>query len=128
MVWNFAEKKLLHSSKADTEVIQMGYCQLNKTFAFLDFESNLGFWHKQFPQFALTVNQHMEDASMGNSVGLEQNFHSVNPNELHQEIDQEFDVDVGDIQLSQPHEPEQKQQSVASQQPVPTMQNPFTQS
>ena len=55
MVWNFAEKKLLHSAKADTEVIQMGYCQLNKTFSFLDFESNLGFWHKQFPHFNLVA-------------------------------------------------------------------------
>ena len=38
----------------------------------------------------------MEDVSKSVS-GVEDNFHSVNPNELNQEIENDLDVDVGDI-------------------------------
>lgn len=81
-LWNFPEKKLLHTAVSAVEVLQMGYCRLNKTLSYIDYECNLGILHKQFPEFSF---QHLSASDREMEM-------------IHQEVMMnDVDIDVNDI-------------------------------
>ena len=49
--WNFSDKQLLYTATSQQPIVYMSYCQRNKCFAYMDYESNLGVWDKEFKEY-----------------------------------------------------------------------------